>query len=200
MQRSNRTLATSPLAWVALACVGGLGLYESIRESPASRTLEYTNKDDLLVVRENGPFFDFPILGARVTLPDRWTYLSTTDPGLAEAPTFVNLSTHAIVRLRSAWGVEWDSGQFEHAQQQIGDVVIDWIKPDVGQHAIVATMLDAEVPIQWSDQPFQRVGRLRRGELALIVVVVSPQDKENKDDSDKSISDLLRQVELGKTD
>lgn len=200
MQHSNRTLTTSPLAWVALACVGGLGLYESIREPPVSRTLEFTNKDDLLVVRATGRSFDFPILGAQVTLPDRWTYLSTTAPGLAEAPTFVNLSTHAIVRLRSAWGIEWDSQQFEPIEQQIGDVVIDWIKPDVDQHAVVATLLDIEVSIQWSDKPFRRVGRLSRGELALIVMAVSPQDKANKDVSGKSIGDLLGQVEPGKTD
>jgi len=195
MQRSNRTLAMSPLAWVALACVGGVGLFESIREPPASRTLEYMNKENLVIVRAAGRSFDFPILGAQVTLPRGWIYLSTTDSGLADGPTFVNLSTHAIVKLRSAWGVEWDFPQPTLRRQQIDDVVIDWIKPNVDQNAWGAAMLDVNISIPWSDLPFQRVGRLSRGKLALIVMAVSHQD-----DANKSIGDLLRGIEQGNPD
>ncbi len=168
----------SPLAWVAVAGVIGIGLYEVIKEPSSARTLEYMNGEDLVVVRLPGQSFEFPMLDVRIRLPDDWTYLSTTDPALETGPTFVNSKSQSIVKLRATWGVQWNGDPADLIRQELGDTVIQWIKPIGNQHTVVAEMVDTpkqafEISLRWSDQTFQRIGRLVCGEIELIVVAIS---------------------------
>ena len=118
------------------------------------------------------------MLDVRIRLPDDWTYLSTTDPALETGPTFVNSKSQSIVKLRATWGVQWNGDPAELIRQELGDTVIQWIKPIGNQHTVVAEMVDTpkqafEISLRRSDQTFQRIGRLVCGEIELIVVAIS---------------------------
>jgi hypothetical protein len=163
----------SPIAWIFLAVLGGIGLYESIKVPPLSPTLEYVNQDQMVVVRMSGPSINFPLLDARITLPSDWTYLSTTSSELAEHPTFVNARAKSIIRLRPAWNIQWNQQDVTIERQEFDDTQIDWLTPSGAITSTAAKMDDLDVNVRWRAHEAARIGRLNRENIDLIVETVS---------------------------
>ncbi len=167
----------TPLIWVAVACLGGVALYESLPTDPASSTLEYLHSDKPVVVRLSDKSFEFPVLGARVSPPPNWVHLSTNDPAIAQQPTFLNVTEQLVLTILpdpiASGGVAEDVNEdrLETAIQNIDGIEILW-EPGAGPLLSMDANLDGyKFPIQWNLQSPSKIGRLRSDKLRLILVV-----------------------------
>ncbi len=163
----------SPIAWIFLAGLGGIGLYESIKAPTQSPTLEYVHQNDLVVVRMSQSPIDFPMLAARISLPTGWSYLSTTSPELAEKPTFVNEQTKSIMRIHPAWSVKWNPRGLPVSQQELDDIQIEWLNQPGAIESAAAKVENVDVNVRWNVHRVVRIGRLTRGELKLVIEAIS---------------------------
>jgi hypothetical protein len=142
---------------------------EQFKEPPLSTTLESLH-DEPVVVRLADRSFDFPLLGAHLELPDGWTHLSTTSPGLAERPLFVNAAAQTFVALRSGWGIEWDAEQLNLVPQQVDGLSIDWIAPSESPLALNATLGGITLPMRFPEYQPVQIGRMHNGKIPILVI------------------------------
>ena len=173
-------MSISPLVWVALVCLGGIGLYETLTEDPPSNTLEYLHQEKTVVVRLPGRSFDFPILGARVAPSQDWVYLSTTNPALAAQPTFVNVAKQRVFVLRPAIAIQTDlaketSVPLATAIQKFDGMEIQWFLADSPVRTIDISWSGIRLPLQWTAWSPSRLGMLVSGKLRLILVAYGPE-------------------------
>lgn len=174
--QSSRSQSMSPITWVALACVGGLGLFESIKDPPLSPTLESVISGESVIVRLPERSFDFPVLAVRVNLPDGWTYLSTTNPALASKPTFVNESANLIVTLTSAHEVQNAAIDVPTEREEFDSCTVDWIQASGPEQTVIVRVNGIAIPLRWRAYDHHRIGLLNHEGCAVILNVISPED------------------------
>ena len=198
--RSNRSLPISPLVWVAVAVLGCVSLYESLPKDPASNTLEYLHPDKPVVVRLSDESFDFPLLGARIVPPPDWVHLSTTNPALAQHPTFLNVKEHLVLTILpdqiASDSVAQDDKQATTIQR-FDEIEIQW-QPGTGTPLSMDANLDGfRFPIRWNLLPVSRIGRLQSDKLRLILVAHGSGNGVGTDADfgfRKAIADFCRRI------
>ena len=164
----------APVSWVALACLAGIGLVESIEEPFPATTLESFGSEQMIVARLPQRSFDFPVLQAHVDLPDGWSYLSTTSPAYATNPTFVNESALSIVTLTSPHGLSESAVAVEAKPDQFDGCTIDWFRHRDPTKSLSITVNGIKIPVAWPEYQPRHVGLLQRENVVVQLTVFSP--------------------------